>query len=353
MCIIRVKKQASTPYCRIDNRFLQSSLLSIKAKGLLAQLLSRPDNWKIRFSELQQSNADGENAIRSTIKELEKHGYIKRHVSRDKLGRFHTDYTIYEVSQLEEKKDEGKNQQDGDRVKKLANTAQTIPTVAQKVDSNNQVASLENKPKESANRDDFIKILEVVENVADKKAIMESLESAMKRGIVKNPKAYLAGIIKKYQNGDFTPVKKENQNQSPVPKKSDAEKELINNCPHCNERGRIQGYILNDGESSERVFDVNCSHDENSLDNFISKNRGKLLEIFTSDVDEYRNPPKCHDVRKEMERRKAVKREKCATVVNRTGNWGGNSSEKNNVFSRILDTMTGKIDGVASLPCAE
>ena len=40
-------------------------------------------------------------SVQSGIKELEKQGYIVRHVTRDKLGKFYTDYTVYEVSQLE------------------------------------------------------------------------------------------------------------------------------------------------------------------------------------------------------------------------------------------------------------
>jgi len=345
MCIIRVSKKINSKFAQIDNKCFETPLLSWKAKGLLGYLLSKPDDWKIRLNDLIQSSADGREAVRSGIKELEKQGYIVRHVTRDKLGRFHTDYTVYEVSQLKDQKNEMENKPDGDTAKKIAKTVETRPSVAQNADTNSKEALPELKPDNSTKKDEFIKMLEVVENVADKKAIMETLKSAMKRGVVKNPKAYLAGIIKKYQNGEFTPVGAGVEKNLPVQKPGNGRpvSQVIKHCPHCDNDGMLSGHILNDGESHiKRRFSSSCSHNKKSIDDFINRNHGKLLEIYTSDDDEYRFPPGHQLANQEMIRRHGLaleKRGKAKKAEKPIEELGGKNNGSGGVFRRIGDLL--------------
>ena len=44
--VIRVKKRPSN-FVMMDKTFLEDDRLSYKAKGLLAYLLSKPDDWKV------------------------------------------------------------------------------------------------------------------------------------------------------------------------------------------------------------------------------------------------------------------------------------------------------------------
>lgn len=95
MSIIRVKKNEN--FTVMDNSGLQDPGLSWKAKGLLAFMLSRPDDWRFYVNELQQNATDGKGATASGIRELIEAGYIAREQKREK-GRFKSyDYTIYET----------------------------------------------------------------------------------------------------------------------------------------------------------------------------------------------------------------------------------------------------------------
>jgi len=76
--IIRVAKNKDNPYVMMNKTGLNDPRLSFKAKGILAYLLSKPDDWKVMVEELINSSADGKRAVYSGLKELETYGYIKR-----------------------------------------------------------------------------------------------------------------------------------------------------------------------------------------------------------------------------------------------------------------------------------
>ncbi len=63
------------PYAQIDRRTLADARLSLKAKGLLAYLLSLPDDWEIHTSEIFKHSTDGSYAHREAFRELLKLGY--------------------------------------------------------------------------------------------------------------------------------------------------------------------------------------------------------------------------------------------------------------------------------------
>jgi len=94
--IIRVAKNADNPFVMMDKRPLEKPYLSWKAKGLLAYLLSRPDDWTVRLGDLVKRSTDGEYATRQAIKELESAGHITKTQER-KDGQFaEVVYTVYE-----------------------------------------------------------------------------------------------------------------------------------------------------------------------------------------------------------------------------------------------------------------
>ena len=67
---------------------VRDTRLSFKARGILAFLLSHPDNWKPNIRHLENSSEkDGRDSIAAGIKELIAHGYARRVTTRDARGR--------------------------------------------------------------------------------------------------------------------------------------------------------------------------------------------------------------------------------------------------------------------------
>ena len=70
------RQKRNTPFVQIDKNALQDERLSWKAKGLLAYLLSLPDDWQIYINELKNHAKDGRDSTRTAMNELIKFGYI-------------------------------------------------------------------------------------------------------------------------------------------------------------------------------------------------------------------------------------------------------------------------------------
>ena len=85
MKVIRIEKKKD--YTIIHNGFLRQNKMSLKTKGLMAYLLSLPDDWKIWVTELANNHSDGITSIKNALKELERFGYLKRDRIRDLKGR--------------------------------------------------------------------------------------------------------------------------------------------------------------------------------------------------------------------------------------------------------------------------
>lgn len=86
--IIRKARTRKNPYTLILRKSLQDPGLSLKAKGLLAYVLSLPDDWKLHVRELVKHFKDGKFAVRGAFTELKNAGYIKGHQLRDDNGAF-------------------------------------------------------------------------------------------------------------------------------------------------------------------------------------------------------------------------------------------------------------------------
>ena len=101
MAVFRVERTQG--YTVMSNYHLRDKRLSLKAKGLLSQMLSLPEDWDYTLSGLAVINRESKDAIRSAVKELEKSGYIKRRQTTDAGGKFSAnEYVIYERPVTEE-----------------------------------------------------------------------------------------------------------------------------------------------------------------------------------------------------------------------------------------------------------
>jgi DnaD/phage-associated family protein len=94
--IFRVAKNADNPFVMIDRRVIENPKLSWKAKGLLAYLLSRPDNWVVRFRDLVNRAPDGAHTVRVAMKELKAAGHVKITTEREEGRVTRWVYTVYE-----------------------------------------------------------------------------------------------------------------------------------------------------------------------------------------------------------------------------------------------------------------
>ena len=98
MAVFRVEKNKG--YTVMSNHHLRNKELTLKAKGLLSQMLSLPENWDYTLAGLSHINKESIDAIRTAVLELEKAGYIKRSQGRDEKGKMTAiTYTIYEQPQ--------------------------------------------------------------------------------------------------------------------------------------------------------------------------------------------------------------------------------------------------------------
>jgi hypothetical protein len=98
MAVFRVERNKG--YTVMSNHHLRNKELTLKAKGLLSQMLSLPEDWDYTLAGLSYINRESIDAIRTAIWELEKAGYITRRQGRDGKGKMTAiEYTIYEQPQ--------------------------------------------------------------------------------------------------------------------------------------------------------------------------------------------------------------------------------------------------------------
>ena len=95
MAVFRVEKNQN--YTVMSNHHLRNPGLSLKAKGLLSQMLSLPEEWDYTLKGLSQINREGIDAIREAVRELERAGYVTRTRVRNEKGQLGAaDYVIHE-----------------------------------------------------------------------------------------------------------------------------------------------------------------------------------------------------------------------------------------------------------------
>ncbi|MBQ8996225.1 MAG: helix-turn-helix domain-containing protein [Oscillospiraceae bacterium] len=95
MPVFRVEK--TKDYTVMSNYHLRDKSISLKAKGLLSQMLSLPPEWDYTLQGLAYINKEGKDSIREAVKELETLGYVTRCQARSPNGKFSGyDYVIHE-----------------------------------------------------------------------------------------------------------------------------------------------------------------------------------------------------------------------------------------------------------------
>ena len=100
MAVFRVEK--NTNFTVMSNHHLKNKKLSLKAKGLLSQILSLPEEWDYSLNGLAYINKEGKDSVREALKELEREGYVVRTRIRNEKGLLgKAEYVISETPPLE------------------------------------------------------------------------------------------------------------------------------------------------------------------------------------------------------------------------------------------------------------
>lgn len=94
MPVFRAKKVKD--YTIMPNTHLRNRQLSLRAKGLLCQMLSLSPEWNFTLQGLAYINKEGLDTITTVIHELAQAGYITRNRIRDEKGLLREmEYTVY------------------------------------------------------------------------------------------------------------------------------------------------------------------------------------------------------------------------------------------------------------------
>ena len=127
MAVFRVERNKG--YTVMSNHHLRNKDLTLKAKGLLSQMLSLPEDWDYTLAGLSRINRESIDAIRTAVWELEKAGYITRRQGRDEKGKMAAiEYAIYEQPMSENPMQLNKDIQKTDLPKKEKSNTDLLNT---------------------------------------------------------------------------------------------------------------------------------------------------------------------------------------------------------------------------------
>lgn len=73
---------------------MQDARLSYRARGILAAVMSRPDDWRNDIELIAAGGREGERAVAGALRELARLGYLRRERVRASNGRLATEWVI-------------------------------------------------------------------------------------------------------------------------------------------------------------------------------------------------------------------------------------------------------------------
>lgn len=92
----KFKVYKTNKFTLMSNYHFKEKQMSLKAKGLLSLMFSLPENWDYSIKGLVKICKENKSAIQTTLKELEKFGYLKRTRFKNEKGQFDYEYNIFE-----------------------------------------------------------------------------------------------------------------------------------------------------------------------------------------------------------------------------------------------------------------
>lgn len=83
----RAKLSFERNFTQIPNEWLRDGNLSLKARGLLALLMSHDEGFTVTHKQLADTNPEGREAIETAVRELKEQGYLELLKTRGRNGR--------------------------------------------------------------------------------------------------------------------------------------------------------------------------------------------------------------------------------------------------------------------------
>lgn len=82
------RNKTKNKFSVIANQIVQSDTIGFFERGILIYLLSKPDDWETRTTELMKNGKCGRDKILKALGRLESAGYLKRYRTRDNSGQY-------------------------------------------------------------------------------------------------------------------------------------------------------------------------------------------------------------------------------------------------------------------------
>lgn len=96
---IKRTPRPTSHYTVLANGVLRDNNLTFRARGILAAILSRPDNWRTTADSLARESKEGRTAILTALKELENVGYMTRTKYQNEKGQWVWESLVYDTPQ--------------------------------------------------------------------------------------------------------------------------------------------------------------------------------------------------------------------------------------------------------------
>lgn len=196
--MVRMQKKLSEKYTALDNTVAKDNRLHWKTRGIFLYLWSLPSDWEFYVSEVAKHAPDGEEALRTGLKELEQFGYLKRINRTDEAGKIvglkwilsdvpmnrHGGFTDDGKNRRPGNTDDGKSRRPENRtLQKKNNTKEKLNTKEK-----------DNKLSAREIEEDFEKLWKLYPNKKGKKNALAAYKRAIKKGV--SNKEIQDGIIK-------------------------------------------------------------------------------------------------------------------------------------------------------------
>lgn len=95
-----IKSKLDENFSVLPNAIVNRKGMSLKAKGLMWYLLSKPDNWELSIPDVINHSTEKRDAVETVIKELEGLGFLVKEHHRKKNGHFDGyDYFVFDTPQ--------------------------------------------------------------------------------------------------------------------------------------------------------------------------------------------------------------------------------------------------------------
>lgn len=145
-----IKKEKD--FVQIPNSILTSPDISLKAKGILALMLSLPNNWKFSIEGIASKCKESKECIGSAIKELESAGYVKRTMMHGANGKITgMEYEIFEEPYAVAEAYENNSEKPCEDKPSTENPSMDLPVKGKPSEENHRVNNTKINKKESNN----------------------------------------------------------------------------------------------------------------------------------------------------------------------------------------------------------